>query len=241
MMVEIDLEEMHKCTKILLPKLEKRKGLFEKLWQSLISYAQFGNRDFINAMIHYIRCKEGKEKQAYLEEAKLHISDCFIQLFLLCSLYEIDIDEVIKLGEERLKNHTYQEMLLEFGDIKEVKGLVDIKKEKRKVVVRGLPAGVVDIVSGTARIVDSLDEAKEIVKEGDILVVSLTNPPWINVMSKCVAIVTDRGGITSHSAILSKSLDKVCIVGCQTATKELKSGKVYTVDGVRGVIYDDSV
>lgn len=114
--VKINLEKMKECARTLLPKLGERQKLFGRLWQCLISYAQFGNRDFINAMIHYIRCKEGKEKQAYLAEAKLHISDCFCQLILLCVLFDINIDEVIKLGEERLKNHTFQEMLKEFGE-----------------------------------------------------------------------------------------------------------------------------
>jgi len=114
--MEINLDEMMKHARILLPKVGKRQELFPKLWQSLISYAQFGNRDFINAMIHYVRCKDGELKRAYLAEAKLHISDCFCQLILLCTLYDINIEEVIKLGEERLKNHTFQEMLKEFGD-----------------------------------------------------------------------------------------------------------------------------
>lgn len=114
-MVEINLDEMEKHASMLLPKVGIRQELFEKLWQSLISHAQFGNRDFINAMIHYVRCKDGDEKRGYLAEAKLHISDCFCQLILLCTLFKIDIDEVIKLGEERLKNHTWQEMLKEFG------------------------------------------------------------------------------------------------------------------------------
>lgn len=109
--MEINIEDMIKNASILLPKLGTRQELFPKLWQSLISYAQFGNRDFINAMIHYIRCKDPELAKGYLAEAKLHLSDCFCQLFLLCSLYEIDVHEIIKMGEERLKNHTFQEML----------------------------------------------------------------------------------------------------------------------------------
>jgi len=114
--MEVNLEEMMKYARMLLPKVGTRSELFPRLWQCLISYSQFGNRDFIHSMIHYERCKDGEEKKAYLAEAKLHISDCFCQLILLCSLFDIDIDEVIKLGEERLKNHTLQEMLKEFGD-----------------------------------------------------------------------------------------------------------------------------
>ena len=115
-MVEIDLEEMCKDARILLPKLGERQKLFDELWQSLISYAQFGNRGFINSMMKYVRCKDEIEKKAYLIEAKAHIADCFCQLILLCTLYEIDINEIFKFGAERLKNHTYQEMLKEFGE-----------------------------------------------------------------------------------------------------------------------------
>jgi len=63
-------------------------------------------------MLAYVRTNDS----AYLAEAKLHISDAFTQLFLLCVFYEIDIDEVMKLGVERLKNHWKQEMLKEFKE-----------------------------------------------------------------------------------------------------------------------------
>lgn len=95
-----------------MPPPDKRGKFFEKVWQSLIAYAQFGNRDFINAMLKYVRTKD----TAYLAEAKIHISDAFTQLFLLCTFYEIDVNEVIELGIERLKNHWKQEMLKEFKE-----------------------------------------------------------------------------------------------------------------------------
>jgi len=110
--VEIPKDEIERVARALMPPLDKRGKLFEKLWQSLIAFAQFGNRDFIKSMMAYVRTKDN----AYLVEAKLHISDAFTQLFLLCIFYEIDIDEVIKLGVERLKNHWKQEMLREFKD-----------------------------------------------------------------------------------------------------------------------------
>ena len=109
-MIDIPIEEIKKVARALMPSLDKRDKLFERLWQSLIAYAQFGNRDFINAMLHYVRTKD----KAYLAEAKIHISDAFTQLFLLCIFYEIDVDEVLTLGVERLKNHWRQEMLKEF-------------------------------------------------------------------------------------------------------------------------------
>jgi len=114
MQIEVNTEEMMKFARSLLPKLADRPELFHKIWQAVISYAQFGNRDFINNMIHYERAKPDL-KPAYLAEAKAHIADCFTQLILLCLLFGIDINEVIKFGEERLKNHAIQEMFKEFG------------------------------------------------------------------------------------------------------------------------------
>lgn len=112
MNVEIPKEEIVKVARALMPPPAKRQALFEKIWQSIIAYAQFGNRDFINAMGKYVRTKD----TAYLAEAKIHISDAFCQLFLLCAFYDIDTQEVINLGIERLKNHWQQEMLKEFKE-----------------------------------------------------------------------------------------------------------------------------
>ncbi len=106
MKVEIPKEAIEQVARSLMPPLISRSKLFPYLWQSLISYAQFGNRDFINSMLKYVRTKD----KIYLTEAKLHVSDCFTQLFLLCIFYEIDINEVISLGVERLKNHWKQEV-----------------------------------------------------------------------------------------------------------------------------------
>lgn len=112
MEITIPKEEIEKVARALMPPPDKRGKLFEVIWQSLIAYAQFGNRDFINAMLKYVRTKD----MAYLAEAKIHISDAFCQLFLLCAFYDIDTQEVINFGVERLKNHWKQEMLKEFKD-----------------------------------------------------------------------------------------------------------------------------
>lgn len=74
------------------------------------------------------------------------------------------------------------------------------------------------------------------VKEGDILVSPATNPDLIIAMKKAVAFVTDRGGITSHAAIVSRELKKPCIVGTGNATKILKDGDLVAVDAENGVV-----
>ncbi len=77
-------------------------------------------------------------------------------------------------------------------------------------------------------------------KAGDILVTSMTDPAWEPIMKRASAIVTDRGGRTCHSAIISRELGLPCIVGTGNATEILKSGTDATVscaEGERGNIY----
>ena len=76
---------------------------------------------------------------------------------------------------------------------------------------------------------------------GDVLVTSMTDPAWEPIMKKAAAIVTDRGGRTCHSAIISRELGLPCIVGTGTATQVLQTGTDVTVscaEGARGNIYD---
>ncbi len=92
---------------------------------------------------------------------------------------------------------------------------------------------------GTAHVM--LDSAKlTSFKEGEILVTSMTDPAWEPIMKRASAIVTDRGGRTCHSAIISRELGIPCIVGAGDATEKIKNGAPVTVscaEGERGNIY----
>lgn len=79
---------------------------------------------------------------------------------------------------------------------------------------------------------------------GDVLVTSMTDPAWEPIMKKAAAIVTDRGGRTCHSAIISRELGLPCIVGTGNATSALQSGTNVTVscaEGARGNVYEGDV
>ncbi len=110
--------------------------------------------------------------------------------------------------------------------------------EELKIVVRGLSAGLRDYGAGTAKVVLSPDEAAKAMKKGDILVTDLTNPDFVPFMKIASAIVTDKGGVTSHAAIVSRELSIPCIVGTEIATKVMETGKQYTVDARNGVVYE---
>jgi len=81
-------------------------------------------------------------------------------------------------------------------------------------------------------------------KEGAVLVTSMTDPAWEPIMKRAAAIVTDRGGRTCHSAIVSRELGLPCIVGTGNATQVLHSGSDVTVscaEGARGSVYDGKI
>lgn len=113
----------------------------------------------------------------------------------------------------------------------------ETKLSKREVVVRGIAAGRRDTGFGVAKVVFSTEEASTMVEKGDILVTTMTNPDFVPYMRVASAIVTDKGGVTAHAAIVSRELGIPCIVGTETATKTMITGEEYTVDARNGVVY----
>lgn len=107
--------------------------------------------------------------------------------------------------------------------------------KKMEVLLTGAPASP-GIVSGPVRILLAATEIDKI-SAGDILVAAQTNPDYVPAMKKAAAIVTDRGGRTSHAAIVSRELGIPCVVGTEKATKILRNGEVITVNGAQGKVY----
>lgn len=97
----------------------------------------------------------------------------------------------------------------------------------------GTGAGKVKIVNNPSEI--------SIVKEGDILVAEMTNPDYVPAMRRASAILTDKGGRTSHAAIVSRELGIPAVVGSGNATKVLHTNEEITVDGTNGKVYEGDV
>jgi len=104
-----------------------------------------------------------------------------------------------------------------------------------KEIIKGDPASP-GIATGFVRILKSAKEIHKI-KPGEILVTDMTTPDFVPAMKKAAAIITNKGGQTSHAAIVSRELGIPCIVGTEIGTKKLKSKKVYTVNGKTGAVY----
>lgn len=111
-------------------------------------------------------------------------------------------------------------------------------KGQGKVLVSGAAVGT-KIASGRARVIKN---ARNIAgfQNGEILITEITDPDWEPIMKIASAIVTDKGGRTSHAAIVSRELGIPCVVGTGNATKVLKNGEKITVDcssGENGKVY----
>jgi len=112
-------------------------------------------------------------------------------------------------------------------------------KEKSKILAKGIALGS-KITSGKARILNSPQEGN-LLQQGEILVTDITNPDWDPILKKAEAIITNKGGRTSHSAIVARELGTVAVVGCGNATSVIRNGQEITVscaESKDGIIYE---
>lgn len=114
--------------------------------------------------------------------------------------------------------------------------------ERGKVLAEGNAIGS-KIAVGTARILESPKDAYKL-KEGEIVVTDMTSPDWDPILKKSAAIITNKGGRTSHASIVARELGVPAIVGAEGATENIKDGQHITVsccEGKTGFVYDNIV
>ncbi len=113
-----------------------------------------------------------------------------------------------------------------------------VREEDGKEVTRGISVGN-KVASGTARVILSPSKISEF-KAGEVLVTEMTDPDWEPIMKIASAIVTDKGGRTSHAAIVSRELGIPCVVGTEGASGKIKTGDKITVDttGSEGLVLE---
>ncbi len=108
--------------------------------------------------------------------------------------------------------------------------------ETGDVLVRGLGASP-GMATGNVKIVLDIDELDKI-KDGDIMVTTMTTPDMVPAMRRASGIVTDEGGVTCHASIISRELGIPCVVGTGNATSTLKENTGVTLDGKKGLVFD---
>lgn len=128
--------------------------------------------------------------------------------------------DAIKIRRELLKNIK--------KDLIEKKLNRKIQKIKGRPANKGTATGVVKVVLDNSHLTK--------VKAGDVLVTSMTTPDFIAAMEKAVAFITNEGGILCHAAIVSREMNKPCIIGTKIATQVLRDGDLVEVDANKGVV-----
>ena len=113
-----------------------------------------------------------------------------------------------------------------------------IRREEGTPIVRGLSVGN-KIVTGTARLIRDVRDMHALLP-GEVLVTEMTDPDWEPIMKKAAAIITEKGGRTSHAAIVSRELGLTAIVGAEKATQILRTGQLVTIDTTssEGLVFD---
>ncbi|MBO8157199.1 MAG: hypothetical protein H0Z32_12125 [Bacillaceae bacterium] len=89
--------------------------------------------------------------------------------------------------------------------------------------------------TGKVRIIHNESEFSKI-EPGDVLVCQITSPSWSILFPIIGALITDSGGILSHSAIIAREYRIPGVVATGNATELLKDGQLVTVDGNKGIV-----
>jgi len=121
-------------------------------------------------------------------------------------------------------------------------------KEKKQKIAKGLPASP---GAATGKVVFNAEDAEDWAKKGEkvILVRIETSPEDIGGMYAAQGILTSRGGMTSHAAVVARGMGKCCVAGCsdiridyeekkfRAGSTVVKEGDYISLDGSLGEVY----
>ncbi len=153
---------------------------------------------------------------------------------------KVPVEDIIK-KRQKVGMYRTKDVKNEFLDEGTVNGLIEYVHSlhgagvpSQDSVIRGHSAnggkvkGIVKIILG------SQDFHK--LNVGEILVTTMTSVDFVPIMGKAAAFVTNEGGITSHASIVSREMNKPCIIGTKIATQVLKDGDLVEVNADEGTV-----
>jgi pyruvate, orthophosphate dikinase len=221
-----------------LPTLEKTMpGLYNQLFEIQQKLEK-----------HY---KDMQDVEFTIEKGKLYMLQCRVgkrngiaAVKMASDMYEEKLIDA-KSAIMRVSANQLVELLLPMLD-------PEIQKVTRP-IAKGLPAGP---GGAKGRVVFSSNDAVEWAAKGEkvILVREETSPEDVDGMHKSQAILTTKGGMTSHAALVARGWGKCCVVGCadiqiHSDTKSfkandgtfIKEGDWLSLDGTKGLVYKGSM
>ncbi|KNH24103.1 phosphotransferase [Priestia megaterium] len=169
----------------------------------------------------------------------------FLYLDEVKSLLENPVD-VTELVEKRKKEHAEHEQMSNlpryFGvpepaQLKEAEkymGAIEENDANSEHSIKGL-ASSSGTYTGKVKVISNTKEFSKLEK-GDVLVCKTTTPLWTTLFQTAGAVITDAGGILSHSAIIAREYEIPAVVGTKISTNKLKDGDMVMVDGTNGIV-----
>jgi rifampicin phosphotransferase len=100
--------------------------------------------------------------------------------------------------------------------------------------LRGVP-GSPGRYSGTVRVISGEADFGKL-RPGDVLVAPTTSPPWSVLFLQAAAVVTDGGGVLSHTAVIAREYGIPAVLATGEATLRLSDGDLVSVDGTAGIV-----
>ncbi len=156
-------------------------------------------------------------------------------------LGRISKEEALRVGEERGDRYIFigttpgkQIKIQDPADVEYLTNFWIPKADPSTTFVRG-HIGNKGKAVGPARILRGVEDFHKM-KEGDVLVTTMTTPEYVLLMQKASAIVTNMGGLLCHAAIVSRELNKPCVINTKIGTELFKDGDILEVDANEGVV-----
>ena len=87
---------------------------------------------------------------------------------------------------------------------------------------------------GEALVIKDVKDAKDV--KGKILIARMTDPGWVFLLASASGIISEKGSLLSHTAIISRELGIPAVVGVTDATDIIKTGDTVKIDGTSGKI-----
>lgn len=168
------------------------------------------------------------------EMAPFDLIMCFDQAIFEMHVWETLSELGIKRGQWAKENPWSKELRDLLNERQEVRNVDSSMNTEEEFLASGTSA-CRGSAQGRACIALDKEQFPKIQK-GDILVTSMTTPDFIEVAHLISGIITDRGGIVCHAAILSREYNIPCVVGCQTATTTIRDGDLIRLDATSGIV-----
>lgn len=116
-------------------------------------------------------------------------------------------------------------------------GLGTAEERREPGVVKGIP-GSPGTVKGVARVIRHLADSHRL-QPGEILVTEATTPPWTPLFAVAAGLVSDTGGVLSHTAVVAREYGLPAVVGTVRGTDRILDGMVVEIDGDAGEVRFD--